>query len=107
MRVVLSGHEGAGTAPDRALIRTVAQAHRWLDDLIGGRATSIRELSQIHKVDESDVSRMLPFAFLAPDIVESIVEGNHPDSLTTHSLKRRGFLPFDWESQRTALGLRD
>jgi site-specific DNA recombinase len=106
MRVVLSERDDAGTAPDRALIRTVAQAHRWLADLIGGRTSSIRDLARIHKVDESDVSRMLPFAFLAPDIVEAIVEGTHPDGLTTHSLKRQGFLPFDWESQRAALGLR-
>lgn len=105
MPVVLSEHDNAGTAPDRALIQTVAQAHRWLDDLVGGRANSIRELAQIHEVNESDVSRMLPFAFLAPDIVDAIVEGTQPDGLTTHSLKRQGFLPFDWESQRAALGL--
>jgi hypothetical protein len=43
-------------------------------------------------------------AFLAPDIVEAIVRGNHPPDLTAQTLiTRRTDLPLQWEAQKTAL----
>ena len=56
------------------------------------------------KVDEGDVSRMIGFAFLAPDIVEAIVHGRQPIELTAEKLKRQQNLPSAWSEQRHALG---
>jgi len=42
-------------------------------------------------------------AFLAPDIVDSIVEGRQPANLTAEAVTRRVELPLEWRSQRTAL----
>lgn len=39
-----------------------------------------------------DVSHFLPLAFLAPDIVESILAGRQPLELTAEQPKRVGFL---------------
>jgi len=55
-------------------------------------------------VDEGDVSRFLPLAFLAPDIVEAILRGEQPVSLTAEKLKRLRNLPKSWEEQRELLG---
>jgi site-specific DNA recombinase len=51
------------------------------------------------------VSRSIRLAFLAPDIVESIVEGRQPTTLTAEALTRRIELPLSWRSQRTALNV--
>jgi site-specific DNA recombinase len=51
------------------------------------------------------VGRLIRLAFLAPDIVESIVEGRQPITLTAEALTRRIELPLSWCSQRTALNV--
>ena len=43
-------------------------------------------------------------AFLAPDIVESILEGRQPRALTTRALSRIVQLSLDWNEQRRQLG---
>jgi site-specific DNA recombinase len=44
-------------------------------------------------------------AFLAPDIVESIVQGRQPISLTAEALTKHIELPLEWRSQKTALNI--
>ena len=51
------------------------------------------------------VGRLIRLAFLAPDIVESIVEGRHPTTLTAEVLTRRIELPLSWCTQRTVLNV--
>ena len=50
---------------------------------------------------------MIGFAFLAPDIVETIVEGRQPMELTAARLMRLPSLSADWSEQRRTLGFRD
>ncbi len=92
------------TGRDKTLISLVAQAHCWMDDLVTGKASTIRDIAQRASMDESDVSRFLPLAFLAPDIVEAIVAGKQPVELTTEKLKRIRSLPHAWKDQRRLLG---
>jgi hypothetical protein len=49
-------------------------------------------------------SRLLRFTYLAPDIVEAIVEGRQPRTLTVKLLLEG--IPLDWCDQRAAFGLR-
>jgi site-specific DNA recombinase len=51
------------------------------------------------------VSRLIRMAFLAPDIVESIVDGRQPSDLTAQALIRRIAIPLDWRLQKTALDI--
>jgi hypothetical protein len=71
-----------------------------------GAAQSVRALVERHGVDQGDVSRLLPLAFLAPDIVEAILEGRQPIELTAARLKRMR-LPLSWTEQRRPLGFVD
>ena len=50
------------------------------------------------------ISRVLPLAFLAPDIIEAIVHGRQPVCLTARYLKRLKPLPTSWAEQRRVLG---
>ena len=48
------------------------------------------------------VSKVLQCAFIAPDIVEAIVEGRQPPDLTFKRLSNH--LPMSWMEQRKQLG---
>ncbi len=48
------------------------------------------------------VRRIIRFAFLAPDLVEAILQGRQPSELTLDRLLDN--LPLDWAKQREALG---
>ena len=102
---------GAGevntAAPDQNLITTIARAHRWLNLLTTGNVNSINELAEREEVDRNEVSRFLPLAFLAPDIVETILDGKQPVDLTYERLRRMPPLPNSWKEQREHLGFAD
>jgi site-specific DNA recombinase len=46
--------------------------------------------------------KILHAAFLAPDIVDAVLDGQHPVGLTMEKLRKRP--PVDWQEQRTRLG---
>ena len=48
------------------------------------------------------VGRLFRLAFLAPDIVEAIVEGRQPISLTAEAVTRNIEMPLEWRSQKTS-----
>jgi len=68
------------------LLKLIARAHCWFDDLISGRAASMVEIAKREKVGKRYVSRVIRLAFLAPEIVEQIVNGCQPPELTAQSL---------------------
>lgn len=88
---------------DPDICRLLAQARLWFDKLSTGQVSSIREIAQRNGVNENEVTRTLPLAFLAPAIVENILHGHQPDRLTAYRLKRFPQLPLDWNRQIDAL----
>jgi DNA invertase Pin-like site-specific DNA recombinase len=103
VRLVLGEVSTKDRLPDPNLIRLITDARRWFEDLCSGRATTIAEVALRDRVAVAHVSRTLPLAFLAPDIVDTILSGRHPPSLTPDRLKRRQSLPALWCEQRAAL----
>lgn len=89
---------------DRPLTKAVARAHRWFNDVLAGRAKSFAAIAQAEGMSDRYVGRLLPLAFLAPDIVESILAGNQPVDLTAEVLLRRTDLPLAWTDQKALLG---
>jgi len=106
MKFVINGDSRRATKTDPALLKVIARAHCWFDDLVSGRAASMVEIGKREKVGKRYVSRIIRLAFLAPDIVEQIVNGCQPPELTAECLLRdRTQLPLEWESQHRMLGL--
>jgi DNA invertase Pin-like site-specific DNA recombinase len=97
------GRSGA-SAVDLVLIKAIARARQWFEDLVSGRAGSLVEIAKAEGVTESYVGRLLPLAFLAPDIVESVLAGTQPVHVTTEMLTKRVDLPIDWKEQESLLG---
>ena len=82
-------------------------AHSALALLTSGSEQSIDAVAQRMDLDRVEVSRILPLAFLAPDITEAILSGHQPDHLTATVLSRVSHLPHRWSDQRRLLDFRD
>jgi len=106
MRLVLDGPGTPAAKPDPALIKAVARARKWFDEIMSGRAASLMETAKANGYSNRYVGRLLPLAFLAPDIVEAIVHGRQPVELTAETLTRQIDLPLSWAEQMTLLGIR-
>jgi len=104
MRIVVPDKTEKTKEADREIQKLVAKAHYWFEDLKAGKAESVSAIARTEGLPLSEVSRTLPLAFLAPDIVEDILSGEHPIDLTVQKLKRLKNLPHEWEDQRRVLG---
>jgi hypothetical protein len=105
MKFVVSGDAKASMKTDPALLKIVARAHCWFDDLVSGRVASMVEIGKREKLGKRYVSRVIRLAFLAPEIVEQIVNGCQPPELTVQSLLNdRTELPLAWGAQHKLLG---
>ena len=103
-KIVLPASPPQSSGPDGRLIGLIAHSHQWLAQLRNGEIGSMREIAERDDLDPGDVSRFLPLAFLAPDIVEAIATGDQPVELTVEELRRRCPISLSWEEQRKALG---
>ncbi|MCC3306769.1 recombinase family protein, partial [Sneathiella sp. HT1-7] len=89
--------------PDPDLCRLIAKARHWFDQLASGEVKSVKEIAEREKVFDTEITRILPLAFLGPSIIEDIFYGRQPETLTVKSLKRINPLPTDWNEQRKRL----
>ena len=89
---------------DRALVLALARARSWMRALRQVQFVDTAEIAQRYELSDPHVRRLLRFAYLAPDIVEAIVEGRQPRILTVKLLLRG--IPLDWADQRVAFGFR-
>src|SRR5208337_2007583 len=105
MKLIIDRDPKISQKVEPALVKLVARAHRWFDDLVSGSAPSMVAIGQREKVGKRHVSEIVRLAFLAPDIVEQIVNGVQPPELTAKTLLRKSArLPLDWETQRKSPG---
>jgi hypothetical protein len=86
---------------DNAMVKALARSHRWRRMIETGRYSSITELAKAEKVNESYACRLLRLTLLAPEIVESILNGGQRPALTLSQLLRP--LPLEWQQQLSRL----
>jgi site-specific DNA recombinase len=104
----VSGVSGSafGRGGHHAIVSNAAEtAHRWFDEISTGKASSLAEIAAREGLAVRYVGRLIRLAFLAPAIVEAILEGRQPASITTEALTRHIELPLEWRSQKTALNI--
>jgi site-specific DNA recombinase len=105
LRLIVGDHNRSAAIVDLSLLKAVARAHRWFDEISTGKASSLAAIASREGLAVRYVGRLIRLAFLAPEIVESIVEGRQPTTLTAEALTRRIELPLSWCSQKTALNV--
>ena len=103
-RLIIGNGKDTLASPDQRLIRTIAKAHMWFEDLKSATVTSINDIATRENIPACEVSRQLPLAFLAPRIVKAILAGHQSPDVTVKSLLRLKDLPLDWRQQSQRLG---
>ena len=84
---------------DRALIRAVALATSWADRLASGDAPALSPMAKAEGYCDRHAGKILPLAWLAPDLLQMILEGRQPRALNVAALTKSP-LPIGWEDQR-------
>jgi site-specific DNA recombinase len=89
--------------PLTGLQKALIQAYRWQGWLDDGKYRSTAAIAKKEKIDPSYVQRILKYALLAPDLVESILHDQVADGLAARNLS--GNIPVVWEEQQLFLKL--
>jgi DNA invertase Pin-like site-specific DNA recombinase len=105
LHLVVPPAEGVDRAArlDKALIKAIARAVTWYDDLVAQRVTSMREIAGEEDVSERYVAQLLPLAFLDPGLVEGALDGEKTIAIQSGDLAKGIAVPMDWSQQRKAL----
>lgn len=82
---------------DSTIVKAITRAHRWREMLESGRYSTLRELAQAEKINESYLARILRLTLLSPSITEAILSGRQPDGLELARLLMP--FPVEWKKQ--------
>ena len=100
--VMRDDHETQRVAKrNTVLIKAAARGRHWYEQLISGQSVSLKDLASGSAVNDRYASRILRCAFLAPDLVESLLEGQVAAEQTLLQLLAK--LPRNWAEQRQML----
>ena len=88
--------------PNATLIKALTRAHRWKERLFSGAAPSTSAIAKEEGLNDRYVGRIMGLAFLAPDIVEAILDGHQPADLELERLMKG--IPVSWHEQRRVFG---
>jgi site-specific DNA recombinase len=88
--------------PKPALIKAVARAQGWYEKVVHGNPPDMRSLAQQAGLTARYVSKVFRCALLAPDIIESILEGRQPYALNFEKVCLH--VPLSWAEQREHFG---
>ena len=94
----------ATTKPDARLIKLLIMARRFNAALVRNDGVPFTALAEREGVSRSYFTRLVRLSYLAPDIVQAILDGRQPRDLTPDKLLAHSRLPIGWHEQRTALG---
>lgn len=96
-RIVLSD---AAPETDDTLIRNFAMAHVWFERIKAGETFS--DIAATEDASKRRIQQLVALAFLTPDIVRDVLDGNQPLGFTSEWCLRHD-LPSDWTEQRQLL----
>ena len=83
---------------DNTLVKALARAFRWKRMLESGEFASISELAEREGIAFTYMARLLRLSLLAPEIVDAIMEGRQPESVTLANMMDP--FPLAWKEQR-------
>ena len=85
------------TRADPALLKALARAFRYQKQLDEGCYASISEMATAEKLERGYLGSLLRLTLLAPDIVQSILDGRAPEEISLPRMLE-GF-PLNWAEQ--------
>ena len=93
MRIFLPAGEQK-SAPNQTLIKAVIRAHAWRRMLEAEDGLSVRELAVRQSLNHRYINRLLPLAWLAPDVIEAILDGAQLPEVSLDQLTAE--FPIEW-----------
>ncbi len=96
-------NKGGKNSQNEGLIKAVAQAHAWRRALEKGEHASVKNLAIEKNLSERYVWKILRLAYLAPSIIEAILDGKQPPNLSLRQINQTALSP-SWSSQVRLLG---
>ncbi len=100
MRIILDGKDEIRRKVDPALLKTIARARRWFEEVASGHMPSLTAIARRDHLAKRYVARLIILAFIAPSIVEAVTEGRAPAGLNLQMLMdSRVKLPLVWTDQ--------
>ncbi len=90
----------ASGGADETLIRNIAKAHLWFEQIKSGRTLS--EIAKSEGTTNGRIYQLIDLAFLAPDIIRDVLDGKQPLGLTSDWCVRHT-LPGNWQDQRALI----
>ncbi|WP_370655464.1 recombinase family protein [Candidatus Binatus sp.] len=103
-RIILEGCEDSSRNVDPALLKAIARATQWFEELASGQVRSLAEIARRDGLPKRYVERLTKLAFLAPRIVDAVVEGCAAPGLSLQMLMDGRFeLSAEWREQQRQL----
>ena len=104
-RIILEGCEDTARNVDPALLKAIARATQWFEEMAAGQVRSLAEIARRDGLPKRYVERLTKLAFLSTRIVEAVVEGRAPADLSLQMLMDGRFeLSPEWGQQQRQLG---
>ncbi|WP_375550739.1 recombinase family protein [Rhodophyticola porphyridii] len=92
--------EEASGDVDETLIRNIARAHLWFEQIKVGR--SLSDIAKAEGTTNGRMYQLIDLAFLAPDIIRDVLDGNQPLGFTSDWCVRHA-MPSNWKDQRALI----
>jgi site-specific DNA recombinase len=106
IRMLIEGTDPFASAkPNARLVKLLIRARRFNAILLDSNGVPFAALAKRQGVSPSYFTRLLRLSYLAPDIIEAILDGRHPPDLTADKLLAHSRLPLTWHEQRIVLGI--
>jgi DNA invertase Pin-like site-specific DNA recombinase len=80
--ITADGEGSSAPKVDRALVRALALSRSWADRIARGDVGSTKEIALGEGFCDHYAAKLMPLAFLAPDLAQLIVEGRQPQAMT-------------------------
>ena len=95
--------DGTELERDEALVSLLREAMATREEVLSASDLTIAEIAASSSRCRKRMSRLFRLSWSAPEIIDAILAGRQPASLSPRSLLAVD-LPLDWESQKAALG---
>jgi site-specific DNA recombinase len=105
IKLRIDGTDPFATAkPDARLVKLLIRARRFNAAIVRSDGVPFATLAKREGVSPSYFTRLVRLSYLAPDIIQAILDGGQPRDLTADKLLAHSRLPLGWHEQRAVLG---
>ncbi len=107
LRLIIAGEpttKATSTDRDPRLASLLAEAVEARDMVLAQPERSLKDIAIAHRRCRKRLAKLVRLSWLAPDIVQGILEGEQPRTITPAKLREMD-LPVGWHEQRVALGI--